>query len=76
MKLKNNRDFYFLNCLHSFTKKQTWITQKVCQNKDFCNVIMFSQDNKTLEFDQYQQSHQAPFIIYKDLQCNIEKIDG
>ena len=37
---------------------------------------MFSQDNKTLEFDQYQQSHQAPFIIYKDLQCNIEKING
>ena len=37
---------------------------------------MFSQGNKTLEFDQYQQFDQAPFIIYQDLQCNIEKIDG
>ena len=37
---------------------------------------MFSQDNKILEFDQYQQSHQTSFITYKDLQCNIEKIDG
>ena len=23
IKLKNSRNFYFLNCLHSFTKKQT-----------------------------------------------------
>ena len=29
-----------------------------------------------LEFNQYQKSHKAPFIIYADLECLIEKIDG
>ena len=29
-----------------------------------------------LEFNQYQKSDEAPFIIYADLECIIEKIDG
>ena len=29
--------------------------------------------NKILEFNQYQISDKAPFIIYADLQCTIEK---
>ena len=37
---------------------------------------MFSQDIKILEFNQYQKSDKAPFIIYADLECIIEKIDG
>ena len=27
--------------------------KKVCQNKDFCNVIMSSEDTKVLKFKQY-----------------------
>ena len=34
------------------------------------------EDTKTLEFNQYQKSHKAPFIIYADLECLIEKIQG
>ena len=37
---------------------------------------MISEDNKILEFNQYQKSDKAPFIIYADLECIIEKIDG
>ena len=37
---------------------------------------MPSQDTKILEFDQYQKSDRAIFIIYVDLECIIEKIDG
>ena len=37
---------------------------------------MFSHDTKILEFNQYQTSDKAPFIIYADLECIIEKIDG
>ena len=37
---------------------------------------MPSQDTKILEFNQYQKSDKAPFIIYADLECIIEKIDG
>ena len=37
---------------------------------------MPSEDIKILEFNQYQKSDKAPFIIYADLECIIEKIDG
>ena len=42
----------------------------------FCNIIMHSEDTKILEFNQYEKSGKAPFIIYADLECLIEKIDG
>ena len=48
---------------------------KICENKDFCNVVMPSEDNKILEFNQYQKSDKAPFIIYPDLECLIEFVN-
>ena len=36
---------------------------------------MLSEDTKILEFNQYQKSEKAPFIIYADLECIIENID-
>ena len=66
---KNNGDFYCLNCLHSFrTKNKLESHKKVCGNKDFCNIIMPTEDTKIFEFNQYQKSDEAPFIIYADLQ--------
>ena len=35
---------------------------------------MPSEDTKILLFNQYQKSNKAPFIIYADLECVIEKI--
>ena len=37
---------------------------------------MPSEDTKIIEFNQYQKSDKAPFIIYADLECIIEKTDG
>ena len=38
---KHHGDFYCLNCLHSFaTERKLESNKKVCENKDFCNVIM------------------------------------
>ena len=37
---------------------------------------MSSEETKILEFNQYQKSDKAPFIIYADPECSIEKIDG
>ena len=66
-----------MNCLHSFrTKNKLELHKRVCENKDFCNVIMPSGDTKILEFDKYQKSDKIPIIIYADLECVIEKIDG
>ena len=37
---------------------------------------MPSEDTKILEFNQYQKSNKAPFIINAACKCLIEKIDG
>ena len=74
---KHYGEFFCLICLYSFrTKNKLESHKNVCKNKDFCNVIMPSEDNKILEFNRYQKSHKAPFIIYADLECIIEKTDG
>ena len=69
--------FYYLSCIHSFrTKKILKSHKKVCENKDFCNVVMPSEETEILEFNQCQKSDKIPFIIYADLGYIIEKIDG
>ena len=73
---KHDGDFYCLNCLQSFaTEKKLESHKKECENKDFCNAIMPSEDTKKLEFDKCQRSDKPLFIIYADLECIIEKID-
>ena len=37
---------------------------------------MPSEGTKILEFNQYEKSDEASFIIYADLECIIKKIDG
>ena len=37
---------------------------------------MPSEDTKILKLSQYQKSDKTPFIIYADLECILEKIDG
>ena len=65
---KHYHDSCCLNCLHSFiAKNKLEPHKKVCENKDFCNVIMSSEDAKILEFNQYQKSDKATFSIYTDL---------
>ena len=74
---KQNDGFYFLNCLHSFAIKSNLEShQKMSGSKDFLNIVMPSEDTEILEFNQYQKSNQAIFIIYADLECLTEKIDG
>ena len=52
---KHNGDYYCLNCLHSFrTKNKLESHIKVYENKDFCNVVMPSENTKTLKFNQYR----------------------
>ena len=68
---------WFLNCVHYFAAENKREShKKVCKNKDFCNVVMPFEDTKMLEFNQYKKSDKAPFIIYADLECLIENING
>ena len=46
--LKHNGDIYCLNCLHSSrTKNKLELHKKVCENKDFYNVMCLQ---KTLKY--------------------------
>ena len=74
---KDYGDCYCLNCHHFFaTEKKFESYKKVCENKEFCNVIMPSEDAEILDFNQYQKSDKASFIIYANLEGIIVKIDG
>ena len=73
----NTSGFYCLNCLHTFvTENERESHKQVCEDKDFCNFVVASEDTEILEFNQYQKSDKAPFIISADLECLKEKIDG
>ena len=66
---KHVGDFYCLNCLLLFrikTKRESH--QKVCGNKDFCGVLMLSEDTNILEFNKYRKYDETPSIIYADLE--------
>ena len=66
---KHHGDFYCLNYLHSFaTENKREFHKNVCENKDFCNFVMPTEDTKILKFNHYQKSDTAPFIIYADLE--------
>ena len=72
---KHYGNCYCLEFLYSFrtiNKPESYKT--VCENKDFCDVTMTSQDTKILRFNQYQKSDKASFI-FADLKFLIEKID-
>ena len=46
---KNNADFYCLNSFHSFrTKKKLESHTRAYENKDFCNVIMSSEETNNI----------------------------
>ena len=65
---KHNGDYYCFNCFHSFrTRNKLESNIKVCEDKDFCNTLMPS-ENKILESNQNRKSDKAPFILYADLE--------
>ena len=46
--------------------------KNVCKNnRDFCRVVMPSDDAKILEFDQYRKYDITPSIIYADLESYL-----
>ena len=74
---KHHGVFHCLNCFRSFaTKTKRESHKEVCEKKDFCKIIVPSENTKILEFNQYQKFDDVPYIIYEDLECLIEKIKG
>ena len=72
---KHNSDFYCFDCLYSFrTKTKFESHKKLCENNDFCNVVMPSEDAKVLDFNEYRRYDKEPVIIYADVESLMGKI--
>ena len=62
-------EFYSLNCPYSSrTENELKSHEKVCENKDFCGIVMPS--------ERYMKSDKMPYITYADFESLIKKIDG
>ena len=71
---KYHGDFYCLNCFHSFrTENKLKSHEQVCKNKNFCGILMPSEKDNILEFNQYMNSDKVPYIIYADMDSLIKK---
>ena len=58
-----------MNCFYSFrTENKLKSYEKVCKNKDSTEIVMLSEKNKILEFNQYIKSDKRPYIIYADIE--------
>ena len=71
----HKEDFYCLNCFHSYnTEKKFRKHEKVCNDHDYGHVEMPNKDNKILKHNHREKSLKAPFMIYVDLECFLEKM--
>ena len=71
----HDRDFYCLNCFHSYrTKNKLEAHKKICENRDYCHVEIPNKDNNTIIYNQGEKSIKLPFVVYADLECLLEKM--
>ena len=45
----------------------------MCENHDYCYVQMPNNESKILEYKHSQKPKRAPFVIYSDLECLLQK---
>ena len=71
----HEKDFYCLNCFHSYrTKNKVESHKKICENHDYCHVEMPTKDNNIIKYNHGEISLKLPFVIYADLECLLEKM--
>ena len=71
----NIGDFHCLNCFHSHrTEKKLKKHEKECNDHDYCYVEMPDKDNKILKYNHGGKSLKAPFMVYAELECLLEKM--
>ena len=75
IKSNHKEGFYCLNCFHSYIiKGKLKKHEKVCNDHDYCYVEMSDEENKILKYNHGEKSLKAPFMIYADLECLLEKM--
>ena len=71
----HEKDFYCLNCFHSYrTKNKLESHKKICKNHDYYHVEIPTKDNNIIKYNHGEKSMKVPFIIYADLECLLEKM--
>ena len=71
---KHKANFYCLNCLHSFrTEIKLKSHEKLRKNIGFCGIVMPSEKDNILEFNQYMKSDKMAYI-YADIESLIKKM--
>ena len=65
-----------MNCLHSFrTENKLKSHEKVCENKYFCGIVVPSEKDNILEFNENMKSDKMSYIIYAEIESLVKKID-
>ena len=74
MTTQHDGDFCCLNCIYSFrTLDELKSREKVCKNKDFCGILIPSEKDNILEFNQDKKLDTVLYIIYADIEFSIKK---
>ena len=56
IKSNHNRDFYCLNCFHSYrTDNKLKKHEKLCCEHDYCHVEMPTKDNKNIKIQSWRE---------------------
>ena len=71
--LEEYHDVHLLFKLFS-TEKKLIKHERVCNDHDYCYVEMPDEDNKISKQNYREKSLKAPFMIYADLECLLEKM--
>ena len=68
-------DFYCLNCVNSYTTKNTLKKhEEICNNHYSCHIETPEWVNKIMKHNPGEKSLKAPFAIYLDLECLLKKV--
>ena len=73
--IETNNSTTALNVLHE--KEMEFCPAYILKhNSQFCGIVMPSQKDYILQFNQYIKSDNMPYINYADLEFLIKEIDG
>ena len=76
-KSNHKEDFYCLNCFNSYTTKNKLEEhEEICNNNNSCRIEMPKWFEKILKYNPGEKSLKAPFAIYLDLECLLEKTNS
>ena len=74
VKSNHYKDFYWLNCFHSYrTDNALKNHERLCNNHDYCHTEMLKKNAKILKYNHGEKSLKAPFIFTFYKECIIPK---